>query len=125
MKPLRSEQVLAFVAATFRSAWQLELLCLLRSKPERSWRPEELVRDLSASRLVVEQSVAALVALDLVSVDGEGAVRYDAPDHLAGLMTAIVEHYRRSPDAMRRAIARGNSRSLDAFADAFRLRSDE
>lgn len=125
MKQLRSEQVLAFVAATFRSAWPLELLCLLRSTPGRSYRHEDLVRELSASWLVVEQSVAALAALDLVTIEADGAVRYDAPDHLEGLMTAVAEHYRRSPDAMRRAIARGNSRSLDAFADAFRLRSDE
>jgi len=125
VKQLRSEQVLAFIAATFRSAWALELLCLLRAEPQRSYRPDELVRRLSASRLVIEQSVAALAAIDLVAIEANGAVRYEAPDHLEGLMAAVAELYQRSPDAVRRAIARGNSRSLAAFADAFRLRSDE
>jgi len=125
LKQLRSEQVLVFIASTFRSAWAIELLCLLRSDPQRSYSPGELVRLLSASRVVVEQSVAALAALGLVSTEDDGTVRFDAPDHMDGLVAAVAELYQRSPDAVRRAIARGNSRSLAAFADAFRLRSDE
>jgi hypothetical protein len=69
--------------------------------------------------------VAALAALGLVSTEDDGTVRFDAPDHMDGLVAAVAELYQRSPDAVRRAIARGNSRSLAAFADAFRLRSDE
>lgn len=125
MKELSSEQVLAFIAATFRSAWALELLCLLRSQPERSHGADELVRALSASRLVVEHSVSALATIGLVATEPDGAVRYEAPDHLEPLIAAVADLYQRSPDAVRRAIARGNSRSLAAFADAFRLRNDE
>lgn len=120
-----NEQVLAFVAAAFRSAWALEMLCLLRSEPERSYRREELVRLLSASRLVVEQSVTALAAIGLVASEPGGEVRYGTPAHLESLIAAVADLYQRAPDAVRRAIARGNSRSLAAFSDAFRLRSDE
>ena len=113
------------MAATFRSAWALDLLCLLRSGPGRRYRREELVGLLSASRVVVEQSVAALAAVGLVATEPGGEVRYAAPVHLAHLIAAVAELYQRAPDAVRRAIARGNSRGLAAFADAFRLRSDK
>ena len=124
MSKLGHEQVLAFVSASFRSAWPLELLCLLRADRNRSHAPDDLVRKLCASTLVIEQSVTALVAMGVVAVGPDGAVRYEAPDSDEPVIAAVADLYRHSPDTVRRAIARGNSRSLAAFADAFRLRSD-
>jgi len=120
-----SEEVLAFISATFRSAWALELLCLLRTEPRRAWLPEELVRALHASKLVVRHGVGALAAVGLVTVGTDGRVSYEAPAHLEPLVSAVEQLYRTAPDAARRAVARGNSQSLTAFADAFRLRSDD
>lgn len=117
--------VLAFVAATFRSVWSLELLLLLRADPQRAIGTDEIVRRLRASRLVVQQSLDDLGAAGLVLIEPDERVRFRRAEQDEALLVALEQLYRRSPDAVRRAIARGNPRSLSAFADAFRLRTKD
>lgn len=117
--------VLAFLAGSFRSAWAVELLCLLHSQPERIWTQADLVSHLRASELVVRQSVEALAAVGLVAPRENGTVHYAAPLSLESMVAAVERLYRTAPDTVRRAIVRGNSHSMTAFAKAFRLRSDD
>ncbi len=115
--------VTRFIRASFRSVWSLELLCLLRRDPDRTWSHDEMVTALRGSDLVVRQSLDALLAVGLVVAEDDGSARYQpvAAD-LDGLVAAAEALYVRSPDAVRRMIVGG--RDLAAFSDAFRLRRD-
>ena len=117
------EDVLRFIASSFRSVWALELLLLLKREP-RLWAQDELVTAMRASELVVTNALDALVAAGLASVEGSG-VRY-APvnDHVAGFVERVEAIYAVRPDAVRRAIIASTSSGASAFSDAFRLRRD-
>ena len=121
-----SEQdVDAFIRATFRSVWALELLFLLRRSSGRSLSRAEMVDGLRGSDLVVTQGVEGLTAAGLVLAEGDGSARYQpATPALDGLVEATEALYRTSPDAVRRTIVGGANPGLTAFADAFRLRKD-
>lgn len=117
------QELLQFIASSFRSVWALELLLVLKGEP-RTWRRAELVTTMRASELVVSKAVGSLLAAGLVSCDDEG-VRYqpvnqEVADHVAGTEAL----YASRPDAVRRAIVSASSDGLTAFADAFRLRKD-
>lgn len=119
------EVLSGFIAATFRSVWALELLCLLRRNQDRSLRHDEMVAELRASDLVVSQSLDALVAAGLVLVESDGSARFGpASKALDERVAGVEELYANSPDAVRRIIVSAANPSLTAFADAFRLRKD-
>lgn len=120
------DQVDAFIRATFRSVWSLELLCLLRKNRDRSLSHREMVNALRASDFVITQSVGNLSAMGLVSREADGSARY-CPAHAdADCMAEQAELlYATSPNAVRRIIASAANPGLTAFADAFRLRKDD
>lgn len=123
--PHGEEEVAAFIRASFRSVWDLELLCHLRRAPTENQHPAALVGGLRASDLVVANSLSALLAAGLIVTELDHSVRY-APvsadlDRLAEQAEAL---YRRSPDAVRRMIVTAANPGIAAFADAFRLRKD-
>lgn len=114
-----------FIAASFRSVWALELLCLLRRNRDRTLSHEEMIAGLRASQLVVTQGLETLSAAGLVVLEADGAARYGpASKALDNLVVATEEFYARSPDAVRRIIVSAANAGLTAFADAFRLRRD-
>ena len=118
-------EVTAFIRASFRSVWALELLCLLRQNQGRSLSRAEMVAGLRGSDLVVTQGVEALTAAGLVVAEGDGAARYQpASEALDALVEATEATYRTSPDAVRRMIVAAANPGISAFADAFRLRKD-
>jgi len=118
-------EVTRFIRSTFRSVWALEMLCLLRKHADRGWTEAEIVAALRASDLIVHQSLSALTAAGLVTVSGEGQVRYQpATPALDTLVDAAERLYARSPDAVRRLIVASATGDLAAFADAFRFRRD-
>jgi hypothetical protein len=119
------EEVSGFIAATFRSVWALELLCLLRQNRERSLSRAEMVAGLRGSDLVVSQSVESLSAAGLVLVEPDGATRFSpASAQLDRLAEQAEALYRKSPDAVRRTIIAAAHPGIAAFADAFRLRKE-
>lgn len=117
------QELLQFIASSFRSVWALELLLMLKEE-RRTWSRPELVTAMRASDLVISKAVGSLLAAGLVSCDDEG-VRYqpvneDVADHVERAQAL----YASRPDAVRRAIVSTSSGGLAAFADAFRLRKD-
>lgn len=113
-----------FIAASFRSVWSLELLLLLKRSPglhERS----DLIAQLRASELVVQQSLDGLVAAGLAVVDGDGRAEFRpaSPDLLTRI-EEVEELYAKKPDAVRRTIVGGSTSGLDAFSNAFLLRGN-
>jgi hypothetical protein len=119
------EELAGFIRSTFRSVWSLELLVHLSDTRDRSWSQEQLVSELRASELIVSQSLDALIAAGLVSIDQNGCARFSpASDDLERLSDGAKALYARSPDAVRRLIISTTTGGISAFADAFRLRKD-
>ena len=77
-----NDEILRFIASSFRSVWALELLLVLKSE-QRSWSHEELVATMRASELVVTRALAALEAAGLVSNEGDKAQYMPVSDEVA------------------------------------------
>ena len=118
-----NDEILRFIASSFRSVWALELLLVLKSE-QRSWSHEQLVATMRASELVVTRALAALEAAGLVSNEGDEARYMPISDDVAGLVSDAEALYSKRPDAVRRAIVSASAGDAAAFADAFRLRKD-
>jgi hypothetical protein len=121
----QEQELHAFIRATFRSVWAIELLCHLRTRRDQRLDAAVIVSALRASDLVVEQGLADLMAAGLVVADEAGQVQY-APanpglDKLAAEAEAL---YARSPNAVRRMIIAAANPGVAAFANAFKLRKD-
>lgn len=118
------EQVSSFIRSSFRSVWSLEVLLLLK-RDQRPWTQAEILNALRASDLIVSQSLEALAAGGLISLDAAGAAAYRPASERAALLVEETERlYAQSPDAVRRLIVGSSTGGLAAFADAFRLRKD-
>jgi hypothetical protein len=118
-----NEDILRFIASSFRSVWALELLLVLKSE-QRSWSRDELVTTMRASDLVVSKGLAALEAAGLVSNNGEKAQYMPVSKDVATLVDDAEQLYAKRPDAVRRAIVSASAGDATAFADAFKLRKD-
>ena len=118
-----NEEILRFIASSFRSVWALELLLVLKSEG-RPWSRDELVATMRASDLVVTKALDALEAAGLVSNNGDKAQYMPVSNDVAALVDEAEKLYAKRPDAVRRAIVSASAGDATAFADAFRLRKD-
>ncbi|MBO9580727.1 MAG: hypothetical protein J7498_07525 [Sphingobium sp.] len=115
----------AFIRATFRSVWAIELLCHVRSRRDHMLDTAEIVSALRASHLVVEQGLADLAAAGLIVANEAGHVQYaPANPGLDTLASRAEAFYAKSPNAVRRMIIAAAHPGVAAFADAFKLRND-
>ncbi|HET9813194.1 MAG TPA: hypothetical protein VFP57_06030 [Sphingomicrobium sp.] len=117
------DDLLRFIASSFRSVWALELLLVLKSEP-RVWSRDELVSTMRASELVVSKALDSLLAGGLASIEGRGVRYMPVSDEVARDVERTEKLYAARPDAVRRAIVSSSAGDLTAFADAFRLRKD-
>lgn len=118
-----SDDLVRFIASSFRSVWALEILLFLK-REQRSVSSAEMVSTLRASDLVVSKALDGLVSAGLASLDDKGALYMPVNDELAGFVDKLEKTYVSRPDAVRRAIVSASATGLTAFADAFRLRKD-
>lgn len=115
---------LAFIKATFRSAWALEVLSYLRENRSESFSSADLVAALRVSDFIVRQSIDSLIAAGLVEIVADKilyAPRDAETDVLAG---AVEQLYRKSPDFVRRTIVAAATPGIVAFSEAFRLKKE-
>lgn len=118
------ESLARFVASAFRSIWSVELLVLVRSRPDHDWSREELITGLRASEQVLARSIEDLAATDLVRLD-DGGIRYSpGSSALEGTVADVVRLYATRPAQVRRLVVGGQDQ-LTRFADAFRWRGDK
>lgn len=117
------QELLQFIASSFRSVWALELLLVLKSDP-RTWRQAELVTTMRASDLVVSKALSSLLAAGLASCDETGVRYQPVNEDVADHVERTEALYASRPDAVRRAIVSASTGGVTAFADAFRLRKD-
>jgi hypothetical protein len=113
-----------FIRSAFGSIWSLELLLVLRQRPDHGWTRAELIAALRASEEVLARSSADLNAAGLIATDDEQRVRY-APvsAELEKTVADVAALYGSRPAAVRRLIVGGED-SAATFADAFRFRRD-
>lgn len=114
--------LLAFVRASLRSVWALELLLLLHRTPQGPLTHAEAVRELRASDAVVTNCARQLETAGLIARGADGACKYaPAAPVLAELCDALAETYAERPLAIINTIAQASNETLRTFADAFRL----
>jgi DNA-binding HxlR family transcriptional regulator len=117
-------EIVEFLRLSVRSVWTLELLLLLRRDSARSWRADELVREMRASQKIVDESLAALAVIGLVVVAQDGAIAYRAETPLDAMIDRLAELYRERPLSVTQAIHDGPTAKIQTFADSFKLRKD-
>jgi hypothetical protein len=118
-----NDEILRFIASSFRSVWALELLLVLKSE-RRAWSHDDLDSTMRASELVVAKALGMLEAAGLVTIDDGKAQYTPVSDEVAAFVDQAEALYAKRPDAVRRAIVSTSSGDATAFADAFRLRKD-
>lgn len=117
------EDLLRFIASSFRSVWALELLLLLK-RQNRSWPRSELITTLRASDLVVNKALDELLAAGLVTIEGDAARYMPVSSQMSRCVDELEKLYSVRPDAVRREIVSATASGATAFADAFKLRKD-
>jgi hypothetical protein len=121
---ISEEAALAFAGSTVRSVWALELLFLLHQDSSRPWSPEELIRELRSSSVVVSEALASLQRARLVRQVDDGRYCYSAnPAENSGQMVDELKRiYAERPVAVVRAIANGPNDKLRLLSDAFKFK---
>jgi hypothetical protein len=117
------DDLLRFIGSSFRSVWALELLLLVK-REDRIWSRVELITTLRASELVVNKTIAELVAAGFLTISGDGARYTPVNDDIARQVKEVEKLYSARPDAVRRAIVSTTASGATAFADAFKLRKE-
>ena len=116
------EDLLSFIRGSIRSTWALELLLLLRKQAPRAYAPEELVRELRATPLLIGGCIEQLQKTGLIACDQGGVCRYapasPALDQLCGQLARVYEE---RPVTVINAIVASPNDRLKTFADAFRF----
>jgi DNA-binding IclR family transcriptional regulator len=121
---ISEESALAFAGSTIKSVWALELLFLLHQDSERSWLPDDLIRELRSSSVVVSEALAGLQRAKLVRQLDDGRYCYGAdPAESRGRMVdELKKIYAVRPVAVVRAIANAPNDKLRLLSDAFRFK---
>lgn len=120
---MKEDDVLTFTAGFVTSLWSLELLLLLKSRPDHAWSQDQLVAELRGSETVVAETLADLRAARLVVASELGGWAYQpASGTLAAAMDDLERLYRIKPAAVIRTIASAPNRKLRILSDAFRIK---
>ncbi|MGH6983220.1 MAG: hypothetical protein ACRED7_03425 [Stellaceae bacterium] len=121
-----SQKLERFLRTSIRSVWELELLLLLRKESSRTWSAAELIRQLCASGLVINDALAELRRADIVAAEETGRFRYrPASAELAAVVDELAEAYANVPASIMDVIWSTPRSNIEIFADAFRLRKDK
>jgi hypothetical protein len=122
-EPVTEEQVVAFVRERIRSVWALELLLLLARDRTKTWRTNNLVREMRSSPVAVEEALRNLTSIGLAVRDSDGHCQFQATSpELGELVSALEVTYAAKPVAIVKAIGALPHDKLRIFADAFKLK---
>jgi hypothetical protein len=115
-------EITTFVQSVFGSIWSLELLLMLRQRPDHGWTRDEIIAALRGSDLVLARSTSDLGAARLIENDDEIFRYAPATAKLAATVDQLAALYASRPAVVRRLIVGGGEDSVTRFADAFRFR---
>ena len=119
--------VAAFVSAHIRSIEDLHLIMVLVNEPGRWWDAAAVARELQISTRAAQRALEHFAQHNLLEIRLTNEVRYQFHPGTEDLRAGAIEcvgAYRENPIALIRAISPG-LRSIQDFADAFRIRPDD
>jgi hypothetical protein len=116
------QELLAFVRASIRSTWALELLLMLRKTAPQDYAADELVRALRATPTLISTCLDQLQRSGLVVCEEPGRWRYAPAAPALDLLTEKLGlEYGERPVAVISAIVASPNDRLKNFSDAFRF----
>jgi hypothetical protein len=121
------EDVRRFILEHVNSVEQLEVLLLLRGRPDADWDAAAVSRALSTAPAAAAMRLADLHARGLLVPVKPGEARYrygPAAPELARLVDGLAEAYRERRVAVVALIYSKPQTQVQAFADAFKLRKE-
>jgi hypothetical protein len=121
---LEDETFISFIRSTIRSVWALELLLLMKRRPE-VWSVSDLTRELRASTRLVEGVLSHFETAGLVSQTDAGYAYQPASVALVRCCDRLEQDYAERPVAMVNLIVASSPGRVQSFADAFRLKRDD
>jgi hypothetical protein len=113
-----------FVIRHIRSLEDLQVLMTCIESRHRWWDAETMSRELGIGDRAARQSLDRLARGNLLDIRVTGDVRYQFNPGTAALEAAALacaSEYHSNPVALVRMVARSAGRSIQDFADAFRL----
>jgi hypothetical protein len=123
---LLSRRLRQFISGSLRSVWTVELLLLLRREPERVWSPDELVRELRGSGMLVAENLKLLCAGGVAQeVEPKRFSYCPASRLLRELCDELEQEYRQRPVTVVNAIIDSATSNVQGLADAFRFRETD
>jgi DNA-binding IclR family transcriptional regulator len=119
------EHLRAFLRATIKSVWALDLLVLMRDAPGQRWTVARLNDRLRASTSLVEEILTSFIRQGLVAQEADGSYRYAPADaETEALASELARLYAQRPVAVIKEIMSAPNEKLHSFVDAFRLKKD-
>lgn len=121
-------EVVTFAAEYLASRDELYVLVLLVRHDEQWWDATTLAERCGLGVLPTRHILDRFVARNLLDVRITDDVRYRFSPGRAGLREAteaFVEAYQRSPALVMQLLLPSRRRSMEDFADAFRIRRDD
>jgi hypothetical protein len=123
-----SPDVLDLIARHLDSMEQVQALLVLRREPDRVWRVEEIAEEVRASAEKTATALTTLSTHNLATVAAGEPKAYRYSPATAALRTAVDNleiAYNTRPVTLVRALYDRPTRSIQSFADAFRLRKPD
>jgi hypothetical protein len=113
------------ISRFIRSVEELEILLLLRERPEMEWSVHKTYEVILSTEASVERWLEELVREGLVATDRTTppVYRYAPSPEIAEQLTMLAQWYRTSSVRVIEAIYRPRLDAAQEFADAFKLKT--
>lgn len=109
-----------FISRYIRSVEQLEILLLLRQKPDKEWSVQAVYDTILSTPQSIERWLQDLTRSGLLTAAGT-SYRYNAESESAGTMALLADFYKTTPVRLIETIYRPKADAAQSFADAFKL----
>jgi hypothetical protein len=121
------EELSPFIKNCIPSLDAAELIIFLADHPNKKWKPEEIVLELShrMADLVIKKNIALFYAQGLLAKAMDGTFQYfpNSPN-LSESVRLLTRAYNQRPVTLIRMIHAVNDHKIQSFADAFIIKKD-
>ena len=120
---MSEDTALAFARDSLRSIWSLELLAVLKARPEKQWAFEELERELRATPQIVRKAAHTLASLGIATGGNAGFCQYAPYDpRTDATVSELLQLYILKPTSVMKAIYASPADRIQTFAEAFKIK---
>ena len=121
---MEDEGLISFIRSSIRSVWALELLLLVKGRPQ-AWSVAELTQELRANTSLVEGVLSTFETAGIVVRVGDKYMFRPASKALRVCCDRLEQAYAERPVTVVNLIVATATGKLQSFADAFRLKRDD